>query len=444
MQHVYIVEFPLDRDLKKKIKPRDRISKGKKKGRVYNRSGRLWVDFRYRDHRVRERSGLKDTPINRALLRKKLDLILAEIDNGTFIFARRFPYSKKRQFFASLEGREVKVSPKDVHFGEYYKKWWREMAPGMSASQVRDYLCTLNNHLLPYFRDLPFSEFNQVQMKKFLSFLKSKRFADGKALSAKRISNIFIPLRVITKDAFREYGWNELSYPFAELKLPKGSRMRISPFSYEEWKVLMSYIPSWYRLYFEFAVQTGLRPSEQVAIKWSSVDSQFVYIEASRVRNIEKSSLKTENSQRCLAIRPVMAALLERQRELTASFESPYIFVNRQGRPILQDKLREMWERVMKKSGLPYRRMYETRHTFASWALAAGESPEWVARTLGHVNTSMVFNTYGRYIPNLTRQDGSAFERQFHVEVLGNGDGKGTNLGTILGTIADMRSEQTR
>ena len=67
----------------------------------------------------------------------------------------------------------------------------------------------------------------------------------------------------------------------------------------------------------------------------------------------------------------------------------------------------------MEKSGLMYRRMYETRHTFASWALAAGESPEWVARTLGHVNTSMIYKTYGRYIPNLTRHDGSAFERQF-------------------------------
>lgn len=28
--------------------------------------------------------------------------------------------------------------------------------------------------------------------------------------------------------------------------------------------------------------------------------------------------------------------------------------------------------------------------TFASWALAAGKSAEWVARTLGHVNTVMV------------------------------------------------------
>ena len=60
-----------------------------------------------------------------------------------------------------------------------------------------------------------------------------------------------------------------------------------------------------------------------------------------------------------------------------------------------------------------YRRMYETRHTFASWALGAGESPEWVARTLGHVNTSMLYKTCGRYIPNLTRQDGSAFKRLY-------------------------------
>jgi len=52
-------------------------------------------------------------------------------------------------------------------------------------------------------------------------------------------------------------------------------------------------------------------------------------------------------------------------------------------------------------------------HTFATWALAAGESPEWVARTLGQVNTSMVYRTYGRYIPNLTRHDGSAFEGFF-------------------------------
>ena len=98
---------------------------------------------------------------------------------------------------------------------------------------------------------------------------------------------------------------------------------------------------------------------------------------------------------------------------MTKDLNSPYVFLNIKAKPILQDKAREVWARAIKKSGLRYRRMYETRHTFASWALGAGESPKWVARTLGHVNTSMVYKTYGRYIPNLTRHVGSALEKLY-------------------------------
>ena len=43
--------------------------------------------------------------------------------------------------------------------------------------------------------------------------------------------------------------------------------------------------------------------------------------------------------------------------------------------------------------------------------LASGENPEWVARQLGHANTEMLFKVYSRFIPNLTRRDGSAFEK---------------------------------
>lgn len=55
--------------------------------------------------------------------------------------------------------------------------------------------------------------------------------------------------------------------------------------------------------------------------------------------------------------------------------------------------------------------MYETRHTAATFWMAAGENPEWIARQMGHINTEMLFKVYSRFVPNLTRQDGSAFER---------------------------------
>ena len=60
--------------------------------------------------------------------------------------------------------------------------------------------------------------------------------------------------------------------------------------------------------------------------------------------------------------------------------------------------------------GLDRRRPYETRHTCATLWLAAGEAPEWIARQLGHTTTEMLFRVYSRYVPNLTRRDGSAFE----------------------------------
>lgn len=160
----------------------------------------------------------------------------------------------------------------------------------------------------------------------------------------------------------------------------------------------------WYRPYFEIAVQTGLRPFEQVALKWGAIFEEFIHNESSRVYGKEKSDLKTEERRRMIQIRPSIKKWLDRQREMTTAIESPYVFIFAKGRPILQDKLREVWARVIKKSGLSYSRMYETRHTFASWELASGEIPEWVARTLAHVDTSMVFRTYGRYIPNLTRR----------------------------------------
>ena len=56
-------------------------------------------------------------------------------------------------------------------------------------------------------------------------------------------------------------------------------------------------------------------------------------------------------------------------------------------------------------------RPYQMRHTAATLWLAAGENPEWIARQLGHTTTEMLFRVYSRYVPNLTRNDGTAFER---------------------------------
>lgn len=384
-----------------------------KKGSIYARNGKIWVDFRYLGERVREASGLDDSKDNKKTVRKQLDLIVAEIDNGLFEFGKRFPKSKKVAHFSELEGRTVREKSSDVIFGDYADRWWKAMSPGISPGKVRDYQSILKCHILPYFEKKPFSMFSSVLLKKFIAQLTSKTNKQGKPLSAKRIRNIMIPLRIIVQDAIDEYRWVDLPDPFIRLKLPKTTKYRVKPFSFKEWEALHKHIPDWYKPYFSFAVHTGLRPSEQVALKWEAIDDEFVHIELSRVRNHEKDDMKTHGSQRMIQLRPTLKKILEEQKALTASHNSPYVFINMHGNYVMQEHLRAVWILAMEKSALPFRRMYDTRHTFASWALGLGETPEWVARTLGHVDTSMVYRTYGRYIPNLRRNDGSALEQRF-------------------------------
>ena len=132
----------------KETRHRRRGNNGKK-GTVFKRSGKIWVDFRYLGERVRESSGLTATKENHGLVRKQLDLIMAEIDNGLFEFAKRFPQSRKRDYFTELEGKTATKRPGEVLFEEYVAAWREAMEPGMTSGQIRDYSCIFRYHLLP-------------------------------------------------------------------------------------------------------------------------------------------------------------------------------------------------------------------------------------------------------------------------------------------------------
>lgn len=58
-----------------------------------------------------------------------------------------------------------------------------------------------------------------------------------------------------------------------------------------------------------------------------------------------------------------------------------------------------MWVPAMKKAGVRYRRPHQTRHTYASMMLSAGEHPMWVAKQMGHTDWTMIARVYGRWMP---------------------------------------------
>jgi hypothetical protein len=68
-----------------------------------------------------------------------------------------------------------------------------------------------------------------------------------------------------------------------------------------------------------------------------------------------------------------------------------------------------VWIPALKKADIAYRPPIQTRHTFATMMLSAGEDVGWVQNMLGHSSLQMIFQRYYAWIPQKTRSDGQAF-----------------------------------
>jgi integrase len=93
------------------------------------------------------------------------------------------------------------------------------------------------------------------------------------------------------------------------------------------------------------------------------------------------------------------------------------VFSNLAGEPIDNANFcKRVWYPLLAHLGLRRRRPYQLRHTAATLWLTAGENPLWIARQLGHANTEMLFRVYARWVKDVTRNDGSAFEKLLAAE----------------------------
>lgn len=62
---------------------------------------------------------------------------------------------------------------------------------------------------------------------------------------------------------------------------------------------------------------------------------------------------------------------------------------------------RTIWYPTLDKANLRHRNPYQTRHTYATLLLASGESPEWIAKQMGHSTITMLFRVYSRFVRTL-------------------------------------------
>lgn len=381
-------------------------------------TGRLVIDFTYRAVRCREQTALEDSPMNRRRLQPVVDRIKKTIADGSFRYADFFPNSPLCPRFvdtshgASQELVQAPVRASQTEtppFRGFAEQWLTNHSVEWRRSHIRVLRSTIDRHLVKHFGDKPIGEITKSDILAFRNVLAETPGRNGEGLSAKRINGILAPLKQMLAEAAEMYGFTTPAINIKPLRIRKSD---VQPFTLAEAQNIINTSRPDYRHYFITRFFTGMRTGEVHGLKWKYVDFEhrLIFVRETFVLG-EDEYTKTDSSQRDIQMSQVVYEALRYQHAATSKI-SDYVFCNREGLPLDNKNFSDrVWYPLLRHLGLAKRRPYQMRHTAATLWLASGEAPEWIARQLGHSSTEMLFRVYSRYVPNLTRRDGSAIDR---------------------------------
>ena len=164
-----------------------------------------------------------------------------------------------------------------------------------------------------------------------------------------------------------------------------------------------------------------MRTSELCALRWSDVNWDRNKIRVGKAKTqkaTEDETTKTFAGTRQVKLLSPALDALTKQKELTFKNErhiERHIFLN----PFNElpwkgdDPIRKAWTIALRKAGVRYRNPYQTRHTYASLMLSAGELLPWISSQMGHSTTAQTTKAYARYIDDSLSDAGEKAVKMF-------------------------------
>jgi integrase len=345
------------------------------------------ITFTYNGVRCRERIKLKPTAANLTKAERHRAAVLHAIANGTFVYEVTFPGSKNIAKFTDKPALTVE---------KYLNDWLAGKQPQIKSSTYNDYVKTIR---------IVNEQFGAMQM----ADLKRKPIAEwagSLGCSNKRISNLISPLRAALTDAVHHelIDTNPISgWTYKKIMPPKSSD--VEPFNKDEQELILANLTGQGKNMIQFAFWTGLRTSELIELEWGDIDwvRGIVRVERAKTQYAEQAeTTKTKSGERDVKLLPPALAALMAQKAFTFLQDGKVFHNPRTNAPWTGDQpiRKTLWVPALKKAGIRYRRPYQTRHTFASMMLSAGEPLAWVSKQLGHSNVLMTAKVYATWIPD--------------------------------------------
>ena len=355
---------------------------------IISSNGRLQLRFSYGDKRHYISLGLPDSPTNRKLG----ELKASEIEKD--ILYERFDTTLKKYKSASSQQVITPITPTrntSLDLNALWQKYSEFKKPQVSPSTYAKDFKRYGNHIA----SLPTCSLKEASSIR--DWLLTQKTVD----TAKRC---LTQIKACCQWSIEEGLIDTNPFALMTIKLPKGTNeyLDINPFTKDERNAIIQNFArdrfySYYTPYVQFLFFTGCRPSEGIALTWKHITKSVIKFRQAIVISEEgltcKQGLKTQK-KRDFPINSELREILVKIRPSSVKSDS-YVFPSPKGKFLDHHNFSSRaWKSILTKSGVPYRKSYQTRHTFITMCVEANINSTVIGRWTG-TSAKMIDKHYG-------------------------------------------------
>ena len=319
--------------------------------RLYQKSGKIYLDYRKDGKRYRKSLGI-------AYNKKNLNAVNRNIDRVLLQFNDKIREDKKLSTKLEKFGVDV-IESTSINRSERTQK---------------DYISKFNRLILPYFKDYSIEDIKATHIDIWQKELLKKY----SSMTVKRCKTIFglvfekaIGNGIITINPIRH------SQRFTV------NHKKQRPYTVEEMEKMLKYSTGWLNIFLYLAFTTGMRPGELLGLKWDDIDFKRCVINLKRSisKGIVTEDTYTKNHNRIVIVPNLVIKKLEKFRHC-----NEFVFVNKYGKPFFESKTisKGYLEPFLRQIGVEYKTLKATRHTYISIMRNYGVSKDLIIDIVGH------------------------------------------------------------
>lgn len=345
----------------------------------------------------------KEAP-NRDDGRYEVKVTVGKDFNGKLIRKSFYSYISKADAMAQAEQYKINKAVHDVTgealeapvtaFSTWATKWLETYKKGTikESSYIFTYKSNMEKHLIPYFGKAHLMDIKQADIQNYFNTVKSE---SGEPLSKSTLNKH----RMILKSLFDAAIENDLCYknPVKNIKYPRVSdKTEKHVWTKEQAEIAQKYCMNHWRLDIVLFLNTGIRRSELLGLKWSDInfENNTIYIQRAITCTKGKIIIDKPKSKASIRYIPFSDDFAHYLKKFIADNEY-VIGTSGYMSPNTYDKYyTKFMNELVEKVGLPKLTPHELRHTYGTIKREEGVDIYTIQRVMGHSDISTTASIY--------------------------------------------------